>query len=229
MTQFEKSFVIDYRDGCCVTPYPSQAEALAALPSEGRAVVAWSTAELGLLSGPELVALYNVVRRAPEEVKRFATKADALRRVGALLAAYDPDLVNRPALAGQTEPEPAAGAAGKKEAEVAKKKSTKVAPHTAKKGPASSSVGKPAGKVSDLKPIREGTARQKVLMAMSVDGGSTVAQAAARAGITEAMVMQHAYCLHRDCGIGYQVVDGKLRALYPGDRTYDDVVKKPAA
>ena len=84
------------------------------------------------------------------------------------------------------------------------------------------------GSVSDFRRIRGGTDRAAVLKLMN--GTMSPEQIAKKLGgekFTARYVMAHVYCLRRDCGIGYELNDrGKLVALYPGDKTYRDTVKK---
>lgn len=84
------------------------------------------------------------------------------------------------------------------------------------------------GVLSDFKKIRSGTDRANVLKLMT--GMKTPAQIADKLGggkFTARYVMAHAYCLRRDCGIGYELTEeGKLLALYPGELSYRDAVTK---
>lgn len=85
-----------------------------------------------------------------------------------------------------------------------------------------------AGQAPDsrrFKPIRAGTVRAKVLELMT-PGDKTAQQIATRAGIDPKQVMAHAYCTHRDAGIGYEVKDGKLKALYPQGVSLAKAIKK---
>ena len=92
---------------------------------------------------------------------------------------------------------------------------------------ASRVVGKPAGLVGDFKQVRPGTARQKILKLMA-PGNKTVKQIADAVELDEKTVLVHANTMHRDCGIGYKVDDGKLVALFPGSKTYEDAIKAEA-
>lgn len=85
--------------------------------------------------------------------------------------------------------------------------------------------GKPAGKVADFTPVKDGSIRSQILRLM--DGAMTAEQIGAKLGFDRAKVNAHAFCLHRDCAIGYEVAaDGKLRALFPGNKTLADALKK---
>ncbi len=84
-----------------------------------------------------------------------------------------------------------------------------------------------AGTVADFKQTREGTARQKILKMM--DGTKTPDEISAIMGgtFTGKYVLAHAYCLRRDCGIGYELTkEGNLLALYPKNRSYADAIKQ---
>ncbi len=105
----------------------------------------------------------------------------------------------------------------------AKKKTTKPAGDRKPRG-----KGKGAGKVADFRPVREGTDRQKVLKLMG--GTNTAEQIAAELGMNAKKVGTIVFCMSRDNGIGYEFgAKGQLKALYPGDKTYKDAVKKPSA
>lgn len=87
-------------------------------------------------------------------------------------------------------------------------------------------VGKPAKTVAELGTCRAGTARAKILKLM--DGTKTAESIGKAVGVSTTTVMAHAFCLHRDVGVGYKLTDdGKLEALYPGQKTIDDVVVVP--
>ena len=69
---------------------------------------------------------------------------------------------------------------------------------------------------------RKDTERAMVLALMTDPPWKTPAEIAAimkaRNGrFDEKYVYAHAYCTFRDCGIGYETVDGKLKALFPKD------------
>ncbi len=88
---------------------------------------------------------------------------------------------------------------------------------------------RPAGLVSEFKQTRQGTDRAQVLKLM--DGTKTPDEIAVEMGggkFDAKYVMAHAYCLHRDCAIGYELTkEGKLLALYPRGRSYGDAIKAP--
>lgn len=83
-------------------------------------------------------------------------------------------------------------------------------------------IGRPAKAVAELRTIRPGTTRDRLLQLMN--GTRTAEQIAKTLGTNSANVMSHAHCLHRDCGLGYRRVDGLLTVVYPGQKTYADVV-----
>jgi hypothetical protein len=85
-------------------------------------------------------------------------------------------------------------------------------------------VGKPAKPVAELKMIRAGTTRAKILALMN--GSKTSVQVADAIGIEKNYLMSHVYCIWRDSGIGYKVEDGKLTAVYPGQKTIEDVIEQ---
>jgi hypothetical protein len=111
---------------------------------------------------------------------------------------------------------PAAGDQPEERTEMAKKKVKVKAKANGRE------VGKPAKPVSELKAIRAGTVRAKILAQM--DGSKTPAQIAAPLDIEASYVLAHAHCLWRDAGVGYKLEDGKLTAIYPGQKTIRDVV-----
>lgn len=122
-----------------------------------------------------------------------------------------------------------AAAKATKDAERAAKaaaKPTAAKPTAAPGGKAA--AGQPAKHASEFKPVREGTFRATLLRAM--DGTKTVAEIGAANHKENALVLSHAFCLTRDCGIGYDFVDGKIRALFPHGKHLSDaiVVKQPA-
>lgn len=84
-----------------------------------------------------------------------------------------------------------------------------------------------AGTVAEFKPTRAGTDRAKILELM--DGTLTPDQIGSKMGsdkFNAKYVMAHAYCLRRDCGIGYELTkEGFLVALYPRGKSYDDAIK----
>lgn len=88
-------------------------------------------------------------------------------------------------------------------------------------------TGRTAGTVADFKQTRQGTARQRILQMM--DGTLTPDEIGLKMGggnFTGKYVLAHAYCLRRDCGIGYELTkDGHLIALYPKNRSYADAIK----
>ncbi len=85
---------------------------------------------------------------------------------------------------------------------------------------------RPASSLDKFKQIRAETDRAKVLKLMN--GTKSADQIAVTLGggkFTARYVMAHAYCTHRDCGIGYRLTDtGKLLAVYPVERTYRDAI-----
>lgn len=85
--------------------------------------------------------------------------------------------------------------------------------------------GKPAGKVADFRQVKVGSARERILSLMT--GQHTAEQIAAMVGgIDAAKVGAHAFCLSRDCGIGYEYGEGgTLKALFPTGKTLADALK----
>jgi hypothetical protein len=85
-------------------------------------------------------------------------------------------------------------------------------------------TGKPAKAVSEFKQIRAGTDRAKALKLM--DGTRTVGQIAKAIKGDEQKVLTIAFCLYRDCGIGYRVDDDrKIVAIYPRKKSFKDAMK----
>jgi hypothetical protein len=84
--------------------------------------------------------------------------------------------------------------------------------------------GKPAKVLAEFRQIKDGTARAHVLKLM--DGRHTADQIASRVGIEKTVVKLHAYKLWSDCGIGYEIVNDKMTALYPKGKSYEAAIKK---
>lgn len=84
-----------------------------------------------------------------------------------------------------------------------------------------------AGTIAAFRTVRSGTDRAHVLKLMN--GKHTPHHIAVLLGggkFTARYVLAHAYCLRRDCGIGYSLDEvGKLIALYPNAHGYEDTVK----
>ncbi len=178
------------------------------------------------LTGPGLVGLYNGL--TGESISKFESRTVGRRRVWeAIREKYQ----HQPPDQGQAAPvEGSLNAATDGEDDMAKKATKKKAAKKTK-APAGErkprGVGKPAGKVADLRQVRDGTDRAKVLKLMT--GKNTAAQIGQELGIDEKKVGTIIFCLSRDCGIGYSFGEkGQVEAIYPGDKTYKDVIKKAA-
>lgn len=79
-------------------------------------------------------------------------------------------------------------------------------------------------RTSAFRPVREGTFRATLLRSM--DGTKTPEQLAELGQRSRSLVMSHAYCLYRDCGIGYGLTkDGSLVAILPRNKTLQDAVR----
>lgn len=90
--------------------------------------------------------------------------------------------------------------------------------------------GKPAGKVADFRQVKIGSARADILTLM--DGTKTAEQIgkAVKPAVDAAKVGAHAFCLARDCGIGYEYGPNReLKALFPTGKTLADALKEPGA
>lgn len=91
--------------------------------------------------------------------------------------------------------------------------------------------GKPAKPVTEFGQVRSGTARYEILKMMSEerDGvivGDDVAHIALAVGVSNIRVLQHAYCLWRDIGVGYRLNKaGRLTAIYPPNKTFSNAIK----
>lgn len=206
------------------------AEAFAKAPdNEGFAAFAadLDTSSLAEIGSPLLVDLYNAMRDEDDrEIKKFENRKIARDRFFARLGARFHHLSVTEVPAKKAE-ETSASTTQEGETELAKTKKAKAEKKPrAKTNGAGREVGKPAGLVADFGSVREGTDRAKVLKLM--DGSKTAAQIAKAIEKDEKTVMTVAYCLHRDCAIGYKVEDGKLLALYPGQKTFEDALKKAA-
>lgn len=168
---------------------------------------------LGDLGSKTLIDLYNLWREPDDrEVAKFESRTVARQRFFARLEARFSKLpeVEDPA---QEETTMAKSAAVKK----VKTEKTPKAPKAGRE------LGKPAGLVADFRQVRAGTDRAKVLKMM--DGTKTTAQIAKAIEKDDKTVLTVAYCLSRDSGIGYKMEDGKLVAIYPGSKTYEDAIK----
>ncbi len=197
------------------------------------------------LGGPALVSLYNAIGKGrPEHIdlKKFESRAIGKRRVYFVLdelykhQPHEPHTPPAPGDTIQATTKPDEGAAPEGEEQesndmAAKKKAKKAKTAKPAGEKKSRGKGKAAGKVADFRPVREGTDRQKVLKLMN--GTSTAAQIAGELGFGEGgekKVGTIVFCMSRDNGIGYEFgAKGQLKALYPGDKTYKDAVKKPSA
>lgn len=111
--------------------------------------------------------------------------------------------------------------------EVSEKKSKTKAKRAPRENGVTRDVSRPVGLVGAFAPVRAGTARATVI-AMGAKGTHTVDAIAAKIGKERTTVMAHLFYLNRDCGIGYDVVDGKLTVKFPGSKTVEDAIK-PAA
>ena len=134
---------------------------------------------------------------------------------------------------GATEPTPhpdhgVSSVADKKAEQAAIRAAEKAADKAAKAAAQPAKV--PGGKAaagqdpvpSKFKSVREGTFRAALLRAM--DGTKTVAEIAAESGKAASLVLSHAFCLTRDCGIGYSTKDGKLTVVFPEGKTIADAI-----
>jgi hypothetical protein len=207
--------------------------------------ISFDRAEDLSFGGPMLVQLYNHLRgatnpEAPDHLKKFESRARGQERVFALVeekylhqphAAFEAPAKGDLPASSTTDGAEGAGLeegtedmAKKKAAKAAKKaKTTKPA---GEKKPRGKGVG--PGKVADFRQVREGTDRQKVLKLMN--GQHTAEQIAQELGMESKKVGQIAFCISRDCGIGYSFSDkGRLTAEYPTGKSYKDAVKKAAA
>ncbi len=171
-----------------------------------------------------LVAIYNAL--GPDKpVSKFETRDVAARRTFALLhAKYNGLPTTRVEVAADLPITPPS------QEMMTMAKTTTDAPRVRRArapGVGKQTQGRSAGTVADFKQTREGTARQKILKMM--DGTQSPDQIAAVMGgtFTGKYVLAHAYCLRRDCGIGYELTrDGHLLALYPKNRSYADAIKQ---
>lgn len=197
------------------------------------------------LSGPGLVALYNALAPISGPVNKFESRSRGKERVFALIEdeyLYKPHADFSPAAEVESPASPAdetqaPANAGEEAASpiteggedvATKKKARKSRAKTTTAERKHRGTGNAAGKVADFRQVREGTDRQKVLKLMN--GQHTAEQIAQELGWGEAgakKVGQVAFCLSRDCAIGYEFSEsGKIKAVYPGEKTYRDAVKK---
>ncbi len=193
------------------------------LPGDHTAYVVQNLADLSnrvLFNGPMLLTLVNALSQCEKPVLKFSDLEAGRERVLKVLRTKFNDL--------PVSELPAAGTEQinkEKEPNVPKEPRVKKAAGAAPKA-GKMVQGKPAGKVADFKQVRAGTVRDKLLHAMN--GTMTPEEIAEQIGSTPQLVVSHAYCLHRDCAIGYEFLEGrKLRALYPANRTIEDAIKAP--
>lgn len=149
----------------------------------------------------DLVQLHNATTTG-DTVKKFESKAAGVKRIV------------RGVVSDQTKREEngeVSAVQASEETKVKKPRGTKMA------------TGKEPVAAEDLKKVHTGTVRAHVLALM--DGTRTAQEIADQLKLADvAKVMAHAYCTHRDVGVGYAVTDGKLKALYPSGKSIDDVV-----
>lgn len=182
------------------------------------------------LTGPGLVSLYNSLTGS--SLSKFETRTVGKKRIFDILEERYQHQPHEAAPAAASPSEASTGEAAATTTEgdedMAKKgKKVRVRAKRVKGEAKPRGVGKPAGKVSDLRLIREGTDRAKVLKLMT--GRHTSAQIAQETGLDEKKVGTIIFCLSRDCGIGYKFGEkGQVEAIYPGDKGYKDVIKKAA-
>lgn len=174
-----------------------------------------------------LVAIYNGM--GPDKpVSKFENHVAAARRTFALLYAKHNQLEITEVTLAPPEPPSAATDLPINTPDEETISMPKSAGTTKKSTKSRATNHKPAGTVAEFKPTRAGTDRAKVLALM--DGTKTPNEIAAEMKVdrfTGKYVMAHAYCLSRDCGIGYELdQDGKLVALYPRGRSLDDAIKE---
>jgi hypothetical protein len=92
--------------------------------------------------------------------------------------------------------------------------------------------GKASKPVSEFRKVRVGTMRYEILRRMSRESvgaisGDTVESIAAAMRISSARVLQQAYHLWRDIGVGYRLGrDGNLKAIYPAGKTLADATRE---
>lgn len=96
----------------------------------------------------------------------------------------------------------------------------------------SRATGKPPKDASELKRIHDGSDRAVILSLMDgtldPDQIAGIMTARGRKEFTRTYVMSHFHCLHKDCGIGYEITeDGNALALFPEGKTIEDVLREP--
>ncbi len=170
-----------------------------------------------------LVAIYNAL--GPDKpVGKFESHSAAARRTFALLyAKYNQLEITNVTLAPSDPPIPVSTT---KETMTMAKRPAKAKKAAAGNGRVVNS--RAPGTVAEFKQTRAGTDRARVLTMM--DGTMTPDAIAAAMGgrFNGKYVMAHAYCLRRDCAIGYDLTkDGNLIAVFPGKRTLEDAIKHP--
>lgn len=223
-----------------VSGYESREAAQADANASGGDVIV-QVGDLAHLTGKALVDVYNTFAAKP--VKKFETADVGRKRVYELIvktmgvgAVSDAASVGNPSLSQDVAVQPVLPAVVTERKEVEQTTAVSSSPSVeddmaktttkTKKAPSARKVGKPAKTVAELGTCRAGTARAKILKLM--DGSKTAEAIGKAVGVPTTMVMAHAFCLHRDVGVGYKLTDdGKLEALFPGQKTIDDVVVVP--
>jgi len=229
------SYIIRYRnylEDVRILKYATDALAEEAIkapskdPAEGGFVV-HPDSNLGDISAKCMVDLFNLWRDPEDKnISKFENRTIARQRFPARLEARAQSL---PVIEGPEKPNEASTEAKENDMPAAKKKL--VARKPANGNPRVER--KPAGLVANFRQVREGTDRQRVLKLMngtkSPEQIATHLEMVADGGKPDVKkVLTIAYCINRDSAIGYRINEsGKLEAVYPGSKTYEDAVKKP--
>lgn len=183
-----------------------------------------------------LVALYNAM--GPEKLlAKFENHETGVRRTFALIEwAYGSLELTKVELPNDSPTiQPSSEESEQETTTMAKSNGNGTKTEKAKRsrapGTARGVTAQPAGTVAEFKQVRAGSDRAHVLKLM--DGSKTPEQIAKSLGggkFDGKYIMQHAYCLKRDSGIGYEITAaGHLNALFPKNRSFADAIKEAPA
>lgn len=218
----------DYLEDVAVFKFAERAHAEAALarPDGDRAGFVVSPEDsLAEIGTPTLLRLYNAWRdEGDREVSKFESRAVGRNRFLVRLETRFRKLPVTEGPAKETAPASAGPVEGATEGETEMTKTATKRKTNGEAKPRKRGGGQPAGKVSEFKPVREGSIRHGILKLLN--GRHTAEDIAKEMKSKATTVSSHIFCLKRDCGIGYEISeDGKVTALFPTGKTMKDAVR----
>jgi len=188
--------------------------------------VSWTDKDFAVMSGPQLVAWWNDAVRIAQQyqmisykpIQKFESREMGIKRCALLASSL------RAAKSG--EEAVAARDSGQAEEDVVAKKAKVAKKANGEKKPRSG--GKPCKPAAEMKTIRTGTDRYRVLSL--VDGKRTLSRIAELAEMKPGYVRQHLHVANRDVGVGYSIsADEVVELKFPGSKGLADYTKQPAA